>query len=182
MIKPLTPSHAAFTLHPLLQYSQHDIIPGHCTSLLWDLREAPIMSVRHVSAPHIALTEHELREHATTPPVPVLQITCEILPGGWSMTARNPQGVTLLDILQAIHACLQIQLTHDEWDAMSLKQQGRISKVFDLRWRVSAAPASTHANGVIRADCLLQHTLFGGLTRSLVTADSCILTLRRPYP
>ncbi|KAF8069109.1 ectomycorrhiza-regulated small secreted protein [Lyophyllum atratum] len=182
MASPPTSPHAPRTLHPLLQYVQNNVLPGHCTPLLWDLREAPMMSVRHVSTPHIALTEQDLSQHATTPRVPYLNISCGILPEQWAMTAHNPQGVTLLDVFQTIYACLQVQLTHAEWDAMCLKHQNRISAVFDLRWRLAAAPATTHAQGVLRADCLLNHILFGGLALSLVAADSCVLTLRRPYP
>lgn len=175
-----TPPRVPLTLHPLLLYSQHDILPGHCTSLLWDLREPPIKSVRHISTPHITLTEHDLAQHATVPRVPVLHITCGIFPDAWTMKAYNPEGLTLLDVLEAIHDSLKMQLTRGEWDSLCLKQRGRISTVFNLRWRVASAPAKTRSHGVLRADCLLNHTLFAGLTLSPLTANRCVLTLRRP--
>ncbi|GLB45116.1 hypothetical protein LshimejAT787_2000210 [Lyophyllum shimeji] len=177
---PSTQPRAPFTLHPLLRYSQHDILPGHCTSLLWDLREAPIKSVRHISVPHMTLTERVLAQHATTPRVPTLRVTCGIFPDDWTIMAYNPEGLTLLDILEAIHDCLQAQLTPAEWDALSSKQRRRISAVFDLRWRVAPVPAKTHSGGILRADCLLSHSLFAGLTLFPSVSDGCVLTLRRP--
>jgi len=175
-----TPPRGSLTLHPLLRYSQHDVLPGHCTSLLWDLREAPVKSVRHVSAPHITLAKRVLAQHATVPRVPTLYITCGIFPDDWTMKAYNPEGLTLLDVLEAIHDCLNAQLTGAEWDALGVKQRSRISTVFDLRWRIASTPAKTHSRGVLRADCLLKHVLFAGLTLSPVTPNRCVLTLRRP--
>ncbi|KAF8062495.1 ectomycorrhiza-regulated small secreted protein [Lyophyllum atratum] len=177
-----TPPPITLTLHPLLLYSQHDILRGHCTSLLWDLRETPRISVRHVAPPHITLTKLELAQYATVPRMPSLYITCGILPGDWTMKAYNPEGLTLLDVLDAIHDCLKVQLTGAEWDAISHKQRGRISAIFDLRWRLAPVPSKAHSRGVLRADCLLNHTIFGGLTPSPVSANKCILTLRRPSP
>ncbi|RDB28043.1 hypothetical protein Hypma_002196 [Hypsizygus marmoreus] len=167
------------TLHPLLAYSQHNIAVGHCNAILWDLREAPT-SIRHVSNLDIVLTEHELSELATTPPVKSLHVVCGLFAEDWPIDARNPQGVTILDVLKAIYTCLQTQITQEEWYRMCLKQRRRVSVVFDARWRVAKDTTITHAHGVLRADCLLQHTLFAGLTVSLETEGTCILTLRCP--
>ncbi|KAF5379124.1 hypothetical protein D9615_006082 [Tricholomella constricta] len=179
-------------LHPLLQYSQHDLLPGLCTALLWDLRDTPLTSARHIAAHH-PLSAHELTQPATTPRVTTLHLTCGLLhlplppdsgegEGAWAMEAHNPHGVTLLDVLHALHAGLQTPLTHEEWGALCVKQQTRVGAAFDLRWRAAGAPMETRARGVVRADCLLRHTLFAGLSVSLVEPDSCMLTVRRPAP
>jgi hypothetical protein len=167
-------------LHRLLCYSQHNIIGTHCCSLLWDFQEPPAYSVRHVSGSNALLTDTELSEPATSPAVISLHIKCGIFPFDWPIHAYNPQGVTIRDVLHAIHACLQLQIRRDEWDSLCAKQRDRINRVFDTRWRVSADPPSVRTHGVLRVDCLLQHIWFAGLTVSLVQENSCILTLRRP--
>jgi len=167
-------------LHPLLRYSQHNIVDSHCCSLLWDLHDTPTYSVRHVSGPNALLTADELSQYATSPPVPSLHIKCGIFPADWPIQASNPQGVMIGDVLQAIHTCLQLQIRKDEWDSLCKKQRDRINRVFDSRWRVSIDPLRIRGHGVLRVDCLLQHIWFAGLSVSLVHGDSCILTLRRP--
>jgi hypothetical protein len=169
------------TLHPLLRYSQHNIVGSHCCSLVWDLHEAPTYSVRHVSDPNALLEVAELSQFATSPPVTSLHIKCGIFPADWPMQACNSQGVTIRDVLQAIHTCLHLQIRQDEWDSLCKKQRDRINKVFDSRWRMSVDPLHVRAHGVLRVDCLLQHIWFAGLTVvSIVRGNSCILTLRCP--
>jgi hypothetical protein len=167
-------------LHPLLQYSQHDVGGGHCCSILWDFREQPLTSVRHISSFDTPLSEFELSQHATSPPLTLLHITCDVLPERWSIEARNLQGVTMRDVLEAIFISLNAQLKLEEWERLCLKQRDRISVVFDARWRASMDPRNVWTHGVARVDCLLQHTWFAGLTMSLEGQDICILTLRRP--
>jgi len=167
-------------LHSLLRYSQHNIAGNHCCSLLWDLHETPAYSVRHTSGPNASLVDAELSQHATLPPVTSLDIKCGIFPAEWPIHAYNPRGVTIRDVLQAIHTCLQLQIRQDEWDGLCAKQQDRVNRVFDARWRLSFDPQRVRARGVLRIDCLLQHIWFAGLTVSLVYGNSCILKLRRP--
>jgi len=193
-------------LHPFLRYYQHEVVQGHCTSILWDLRDFPLSSTGARPVTSVrggALTESDLVQPATTPPVQSLVITCGLFPEPWPITAvgnaRSSSiflggihgdgdvdrwAVTVLDVLNAIHTCLQKQLTHDEWGRMCVKHQQRVSAVFDARWRMAPDPAGTHACGVRRMDCLLKCTWFGGLSiisRSVAEyGEGCILTLRRP--
>lgn len=167
-------------IHPLLCYSQHNIVGSHCCSLLWDMHDTPSFSVRHVSDSNTLLSPQELSHYATSPPVPSLQIKCGVFPADWPIQASNPQGVTIRDVLQAIHSCLQLQIRKDEWDSLCKKQRDRINRVFDSRWRVSIDPPRVRGQGVLRVDCLLQHIWFAGLTVSVVHENSCILTLRCP--
>jgi hypothetical protein len=167
-------------LHSLLCYSQHNIIGTHCCHLLWDFHEQPAYSVRHVSGTNPLLTDTELSEWATSPRLISLHIKCGVFPFDWPIHVYNPQGVTIRDVLHAIHTCLQSQIKPDEWDSLCAKQRDRINRVFDTRWRMSANPSSVRAHGVLRVDCLLQHVWFAGLTMSPVHDNGCILTLRRP--
>ncbi|KAG5637675.1 hypothetical protein H0H81_003643 [Sphagnurus paluster] len=180
------------TLHPLLAYSQHELVPGLCTALMWDMRDPPT-AARPTSAPHLTLSAHELAEPATAPPMPSLRIMCGVFPQSpdpasgtdWTMEVRatsSSAGLTLGDVLGAVYEGLAVPLVHAEWDALCEKQQKRIGEVFDRRWREAADPAGVRARGVIRADCLLFHTLFGGLAMSFETSRSCVLIVRRPPP
>ncbi|KAJ7102805.1 ectomycorrhiza-regulated small secreted protein [Mycena epipterygia] len=168
-------------LHPLLQYSQHDGELGDRCALLWDLRESP-RSARHVLAPERPLSEFELSQHATNPPVSILRVTCGIFPEeSWVSEARNWLGVTLRDVLHAIFETVRTQITYEEWDKLCPKQQNRVNVMFDARWRRSVDPGQVRENGVVRSDCLLQHVLFAGLSAAPDTEDNTyLLTLRRP--
>ncbi|KAJ6570973.1 ectomycorrhiza-regulated small secreted protein, partial [Mycena vulgaris] len=168
-------------LHPLLQYSQLDGELRQRCALLWDLRESPT-SARHVLAPDRPLSEFELSQHATSPPVSCLRVTCGIFPEeSWVAEARNWLGVTIRNVLDAIFAIASAQITHQEWEKLCPKQQNRVNVVFDARWRRSTDPAQVREHGVLRADCLLQHVLFAGLSAEPNSENSTyLLTLGRP--
>ncbi|EDR08206.1 ectomycorrhiza-regulated small secreted protein [Laccaria bicolor S238N-H82] len=174
-----TTSMPIMNLHPLLCYSQHPVESNHCCAILWDLREAPV-SIPHVSSLDHFLPDAELTQHATSPPVTIFHVSCGFFPEEWSIEVRNPQGVTVLDVLKAIHSALQPQIHQHEWERLCKKHQDRVAAVFDARWRVSAEPEESRTHGVLRIDCLLHHTWFGGLSVSLEDENSCILSLRRP--
>ncbi|KAG5634751.1 hypothetical protein H0H81_000894 [Sphagnurus paluster] len=180
------------TLHPLLAYSQHEVLPGLCTALMWDMRDPPT-AARPTSNPHLTLSAHELAQSATAPPMPILRIVCGVFPQGpdpasgtdWTMEVRatsSSGGVTLGEVLSAIYQGLAVPLVYAEWDALCEMQRKRIGEVFDRRWREAADPAGVRARGLIRADCLLLHTLFGGLSIYFEQSGSCVLTVRRPPP
>lgn len=166
------------SLHPLLQYTQPTLLGHHCCPVRWDLRQPPPSSAQHNSS-RDRLSALELSQHATVPPVPTLTVTCGIFPYHWPIEARNQHGVTILDVLEAIHSVVHSRLRQSEWEGLSPKQQGRVEKVFDERWNASADPLSVRANGVTRADCLLKFTMFCGLSESLDGEYTCILTLSR---
>ncbi|KAK7039639.1 Ectomy corrhiza-regulated small secreted protein [Favolaschia claudopus] len=167
-------------LHPLLQYSQHDTELGHCSQLIWDLRE-PARSARHILSPDRPLSDFELSQHATNPPVFQLRVTCGIFPEeSWVSEARNWLGVTVADVLDSIAATMQTQLTWAEWNKLCPKQQNRVNIVFDARWRRASDGEQVRERGVLRSDCVLQHILFAGLSVLLDADTTFFLTFRRP--
>ncbi|KAJ7913858.1 ectomycorrhiza-regulated small secreted protein [Mycena leptocephala] len=167
-------------LHPLLQYSQHDGELGHCCALRWDLRESP-KTARHVLAPDRPLSDFELSQHATNPPVFYLRVTCGIFPEeSWVSEARNWLGVTVGNVLDAIFETVKTQISHAEWEKLCPKQQNRVNVVFDTRWRRYVDAAQVRERGVLRSDCLLQHILFAGLSVAPDAEATYLLTLKRP--
>lgn len=178
-ISPHSDKEEAYILHPLLCYSQHEIAPGHCSSILWDLRESP-MTARHVSYLDVAIGEAELSHYATSPSLPVLNITCDLFPVPWVIRAQNDQGVTVLNVLEAIFTAVGKQIWQAEWDDFSEKHQQRVNTAFEHRCSLSVHPALLRSQGVLRVDCLMHHTWFGGLSVSREAENSCLLSLRRP--
>ena len=168
-----------FGIHTLLLYSQHNISPGHCSSLLWDLREPPA-NARPVLNLEEPLSRLDLAQHATFPPLPILYITCDIFPEEWPIKVTRDDGVTVGDVLEAIHHTLLRRISHDEWNRLSLKQQNRIKIVFDNRCAMAENREECRLHGVLRVDCILYHTLFAGLSVSPGLDNTCILSLRRP--
>ena len=166
-------------LHPLLSYSQHDVVPGNCAPILWDLRESP-KSALHVDNPDKQLSPSDLSQPATSPPCLVLCITCEVFPEPWPIKICRTEAITVGDVLDTIHAVISRRITQSEWDRLSEKQRARIGVKFDDRCKVSPQREECRANGVLRVDCVLAHTLFAGLSASHDEDDSFIMTLRRP--
>ena len=166
-------------LHPLLSYSQHTVVPGSCCPILWDLRESP-ESALHVDNPDKQLSINDLTQFATTPPCQILRIICDAFPEPWPIVVRRAEGITVGDVLQTIYSVANSRIIQDEWDRIGEKQRGRIGDVFDNRCMMSMQREACRANGVLRVDCLLFHTLFAGLSPSFDEDDSFILTLRRP--
>ena len=165
------------SLHPLLQYSHRDAMSHPCCPILWDLRQHPASSARFAKD-HKRITSSDLTQHATIPPVSYLVVTCEVFPFPWRIEAKNPRGVTILDLLKAIYYVAHECIRQYEWNLMPNKQQARIGFVFEQRWQGSKNRWGVRANGVIRVDCLLQSTGFAGLTMSCENKSS-ILTLSR---
>ncbi|KAL0959887.1 hypothetical protein HGRIS_011555 [Hohenbuehelia grisea] len=170
------------SLNEFLRYSQHDLPGGHRCRVLWDLRRRPSSSARSILASAHLLSASELSQYATTPPVTTLHIICDLPPEDWPIVARNENGVTVGDVLDAIHGVFMVQLRRPEWDRLPVAKQRTIANMFDERWRTASDPPTTQARGVRRVDCILRHTVFAGLTMAVGSTDSCILSLRRPPP
>ncbi|KAG6889136.1 hypothetical protein C0995_003496 [Termitomyces sp. Mi166 len=177
--------HPSVVLHPLLRYSQHQY-----PTLVWDVRTDPtslFVPVAHddMGTMSAFVPEDELHEPATVPPRPVLYLFCGIAPptSTWGIitvvASSSQNSITVLDVLNAVRECMRTPIIQAEWDALCEKQQDRVNRTFDSRWRMSGTPTETRGEGVLRQDCLLRHTLWGGLTPSFVEEDAVVLTLRR---
>ncbi|KAF7299363.1 Ectomycorrhiza-regulated small secreted protein [Mycena indigotica] len=156
------------TLNPLLRYFNAPRETSTCP-VIWDLRKAPKTAHHvHTIGEHCRpLSDSELSQHATHPPVATLRVRCGVYPSEtWVSEARNRQGVTVKNVLDAIYRTLNIQLTHAEWESLCPKQQNRVNLVFDARWRAGRDPKAERAVGILRRDCLLQHVLFAGLSET----------------
>lgn len=83
------------------------------------------------------------------------------------------------DVLDAIYDTLHVPLTNMEWEGLSDKQQARVKRAFEVRWREAAHPEHERRSGIRRVDCLLGCTAFAGLSMSLDSDFDCVLSLGR---
>ncbi|KAG3230020.1 hypothetical protein P692DRAFT_20827192 [Suillus brevipes Sb2] len=146
----------------------------------WDVRYHPTHSAAIADMP---LLSSHLSQFATNPPIPKLHLVCDLLFPEWEIVARNPTGVTVRDVLEAIYETLRQLLRIYEWEGMSLKQRSRIEDTHRARCRVSSDPEHSRLAGVRRADCLLSTTMFAGLTSLVRRREQwqVVLTLSRDF-
>lgn len=146
----------------------------------WDVRYQP---TRSAEIANMALLPSHLSQFATNPPIPKLHLVCDLLLPEWEIVARNPTGVTVRDVLQAIYETLHRLLQIHEWEGLSLKQRNRIEDIHRARCRASLYPEHTRLAGVRRADYLLSTTMFAGLTSLVRRREQwqVVLTLSRDF-
>ncbi|EIW78469.1 hypothetical protein CONPUDRAFT_83860 [Coniophora puteana RWD-64-598 SS2] len=136
-----------------------------------------------------SLTNAELSQHATHPPVRALRLTCGLLAPDWLVVATassSCDGVTVGDVLMAIHDALVQRVGQREWKQLMPKASKRIARVFYAR--CGSAPgeveqAREYFGGVKRVDWLLNATAFAGLT--CLESDSgepeAVITLKKAW-
>jgi len=147
--------------------------------LLWDLKDAPQLAARIASAPHEPLPYANRIEFATSPPLPVLHITCGLFPFDWPIEVRNDNGVNVGDVLEAIYKSLRHGIAKEDWANTSETQRKRVAEAFYERSRRSADPRYEHSQGVRRVDWLLRHTVFVGLSPAMDGTHTWSLTTKR---
>lgn len=150
----------------------------HRAPVDWDIRYIPLHCAR--VAGHIA-SAHHLTQLATQPGTPTIRVISDLLSEDWVITAHNPNGVTVEDVLSAIHRGLQVPLTQHEWEYMSSTNRDRIVATFYERCEASRDFDRTRHGGVRRIDCLLHTTVFAGLSSLMLRGNQweVVLTLCR---
>ncbi|KAH7886908.1 hypothetical protein F5I97DRAFT_1075207 [Phlebopus sp. FC_14] len=146
----------------------------------WDVRFLPRRSARVAGEP---ITPHQLSQMATIPPVSRLRVISGLLSDNWPITVYNPEGVTVEDVLGAIHEALYAPLTISEWELMSPRKRARIEEIFYARCRASRDFERTRQGGVRRADCMITSTTFAGLSSLTLRHNrwEVVMTLSRDF-
>lgn len=146
----------------------------------WDIRRAPRHAARIAGQ---AISAHQLTQLITHPGVTSLRIISDLLSEDWVITAYNPTGVTIEDVLTAIHRGLHAPLTQLEWECTSPVQRARIEAMFYARCEASRDFEHTRGGGVRRMDCLLHTTMFAGLSSLMIRNNrwEVVLTLSRDF-
>ncbi|KAH8826448.1 hypothetical protein DL96DRAFT_1283327, partial [Flagelloscypha sp. PMI_526] len=126
------------------------------------------------------LIERTELQNATEPSVTVLTVRCDALPATWSIEVRNPDGVSLRDVLSSLYKALRRSIRQSDWGSFSTVVRERISAVFHARCDASPKPKETQEQGVLWMDCLTTSTVFGGLTVSTDGEACALLRLEAP--
>ncbi|KAF9567177.1 hypothetical protein CPC08DRAFT_703427 [Agrocybe pediades] len=171
-----------FQIKPLISYTHLNPTKGHCCAIFWNLQDPPSCAYR-IPRPSTQTTPHLQRDqYATQPPITKMQIVCGILPEFWPIRIIHPNGITVGDVLDTIHSVLHRRISQEEYQLQSESRQRRINAQFLQRCNMLPTErerAECHANGVLRVDFLLDHTLFGGLSVSPNLDRTAVLTLRK---
>ena len=165
---------------PLLASSPTGITRFRPVRIDWDVRHAPHHAARVDGQ---VITSYHLTQLAIHPDVTTLRVISDLLLGDWVITAHNPSGVTVEDVLVAIHRGLHVPLTQPQWDCMAPANRELIEATFYARCGASRDFDRTRYGGVRRIDCLLHTTVFAGLS-SLILRNNrweAVLTLSRDF-
>ncbi|THG93426.1 hypothetical protein EW145_g8378 [Phellinidium pouzarii] len=155
-----------FLIHYALAFNPQSAHSSYVEPMLfWDTRY-PSDYARFPGSHGHRLPAHVASQHATSPPVPIFRIVCGLFPHrAWSVEAHNSRGVTVGDVLSALHR--------------ALRHRARVAEAYYARCRASADPAYEQRAGVRRIDWLLKSTGFVGLTPSVERGYTWSLTTKR---
>lgn len=109
------------------------------------------------------ISAHTLALSATLPRVTELTLTCRELmwPIVVTSTANPQHAITNLDVIEAVHAQLNVPATRREWEALghNSKPQARVADAYNRR----CAQTRDWDNGVRRVDWLQGRTVLVGI-------------------
>ncbi|THH12528.1 hypothetical protein EW146_g7612 [Bondarzewia mesenterica] len=144
-----------------------------------DLSAPTLVTRRRLNATQtVPLTASDLAEPVAIPVIPSLRIVCNAVPQ-WPLDLRFVHGVlnppradraaipyvTVGDVLHALHAHLQRDVTREEWAQLSLQQETEVSRAYTRRHKSFASDLrlQPQGDGVKRVDYLLRSYCFKGL-------------------
>ncbi|KAF9460218.1 hypothetical protein BDZ94DRAFT_1266544 [Collybia nuda] len=149
----------------------------------FDLSSAAFLPLRLYGGGHSApLSQDQLEEPATHPPLTRLRILCDLLPnwpidlefqghvlGGYSpgYQPATPPPISLLDVLIAIHRALHTRIMHADWLQLNDVQQREVGRAYTRRCKAAGSTVDHElAQGVKKVDFLLKKTRMLGLLRA----------------
>ena len=164
-------------LHNLINgelISQHLHINFSVSDLAIKRRTGP--GVNHVAT----LAVYDLEQPATNSQMTRVRIVCDAIPQwpvdirviGTSLSPYRPGRaalpyLTLEDVVRAVHASLQHNISHEEWSRLTTIEEMRVARAYRRRFKAcgsSYAEREQQAQGVKRVDFLLRNTWFKGFT------------------
>jgi len=126
----------------------------------------------------ILLTNEDLAQPATHPPIYQLDMQCDLIPQ-WPISLQynaNPYRsankyptaappITLGDVLSAIHNSLHLGIRQYDWAGLSPEQERAVSRAYTKRVKALGSTTMIRNEGVRRVDYLLGKVWFRGLAR-----------------
>ncbi|KAJ8590733.1 hypothetical protein M405DRAFT_145831 [Rhizopogon salebrosus TDB-379] len=160
------------------QYQIHPLLNGEAygSDLYFDFANPAFAPLRRVGPEQmVMLSDDELREHATFPPITNMRITHDAIPQ-WPVELNlvhgeydvgNPLPLTVGDVLYMIHSSMHRQISHQDWARLSQSEETAIARAYTRRYRGIPSSAEMEASqGVKRVDYLMDRHVFRGLIRA----------------
>ncbi|EUC60683.1 hypothetical protein RSOL_359640 [Rhizoctonia solani AG-3 Rhs1AP] len=99
------------------------------------------------------------------PPVTRLRLVSRLHP--WVAIAKNPNGVTVGNVLEIIYATLQEPICEAEWWIVSSKERARVGRIFERECARGSGTTGrrSQTDGVRRVDWVGDETTFLGLEK-----------------
>ncbi|KZV62869.1 hypothetical protein PENSPDRAFT_590740 [Peniophora sp. CONT] len=100
---------------------------------------------------------------ATSPMLQHIRIVCDAVPQ-WPIDRPLARGITVGDILYAVHTSLQTPITHNEWARLSPRREAEVHRAYTRRCKAYAPTEhQVRHGGVRRVDYLGKKCQFRGL-------------------
>lgn len=159
-----------FWLHPLLNGD------STLSDLYFDLSSATFSPMRVLATEQFVLiSESELRQAATTPPVTKMRIIHDAIPQ-WPIDIElryneyTTGTITVGDVLRMIHHSVRRQISHADWAMVNHWERRAISHAYTRRYSSLPQLAQLEASrGVRRVDYLRDRHIFRGLIKTYDT-------------
>ena len=160
-------------LHPLLNGDPP--YPG----FYFDLSSPTFSPMRRIDrGESILLSQEELYQPATNPPITRMRITHHSIPqwpidfrlqyDEYQMAGGTQSPITMGDVLYMIYMSLRRQITHDDWYQLSSFKHDAVTQAYYRRCRsVPSLETLEVSQGVKRVDYLKENYMFAGLIRAL---------------
>jgi len=166
---------------PLPQIAMHPWLNAEMprSDFIFNLSTPQFAPMRYIgNNQSILLTNEDLAQPATHPPIYQLQMQCDLIPN-WPISLQynsNPYRsantyptaappITLGDVLSGIHNSLHMSITQNDWAALSLEQERAVSRAYTKRCKAMSSTTMIRNEGVRRVDFLLDKVWFRGLAR-----------------
>jgi hypothetical protein len=154
-------------IHPLLNGEAYG------SDLCFDIVNPAFAPLRRVGPYQmVMLSNDELREHATFPPIINMCITHDVIPQ-WPIRLNlahgeydigDPLPLTVGDILYMIHSSLHRRISRQDWARLDQSEKTAIARAYTRRCMSIPSLAEIEAGqGVKRVDYLMDRHVFRGL-------------------
>ncbi|KAG9015442.1 hypothetical protein FRB94_000046 [Tulasnella sp. JGI-2019a] len=165
----------AVSIHVLLSPSNPMVQQPH---VLYDVRYKRERAYMTTHSFMVKLPDEYADQPATQPPVAKMWLICHDIP--WRIAVTNHKGVTIRDILEAIHKELHVPITEGEWWIAQEEERERTLAAYQdsCSEGVQEDVRRKHSEGVKRVDWLGKRTMFMSILR--LPMDEAFIKARVP--
>ena len=131
--------------------------------MAYDVREPPEGDARFAELPR-PTTQYDLIRYACEPPLESMTLVSPYFPWFVEVQSSNPVGISLRDLLSAIHACMMQPITHADYHNYEMDETVR--EKIGHAWSERCGHDVVNRNvGVRRVDFLMGRVMLRGLVK-----------------